>query len=624
MVDSTGGVGDSGVLKLTTAENSQLGSFLIDDLDAGAAISAFTATFKLLIGGGNGADGFSFNFANDLPGSFGEEGAGTGLTVSFDVFDNGGGEAPAIDLKNGGTVIVSTKGVGALIRQNKFIDVRIEVKSDGTLSLSVDNQLIYTNFPGAFTASAGQFGLGARTGGLNDNHWVDNLSITTSTGPATQPSHPLIISVSPSGPVQVNPNVPIIIQVQDFATQLNTNSITLQLNGTPVAASITKTGAVTTIQYQTPALLPSASTNTFRLIYSDNGSTVTTTTNDFSFRVIRFTNIVLPAPIFLETFEGVTPGGIPTGWSVTNNTDSLNAGIEIGDPKSDAYLDWLVITRQQVFDNGTNEFAVWEAGDPDGRVTHIAPGQLVNGVVLSAADLMVGKFLYAESDERGGNQVQTVFTSDYNLTGRSNLWVSFHSSYIQNQDSIASLEYSIDGGANWLPILYMLDDQNGTADVHRFPDGTVDAVDTLETSVDGGAAYGLNYGAFIGAPITQALAPYISGRINDDSIESHRVEIFPLPAADNQAKVRFRFMQAGTGSWYWGIDNFGIYSIPPAASGGFTSITHSGNSVVIAWSGGKLQSADAVSGPWTPMPSATSPLTVTLGVEHQKFYRLVP
>ena len=102
------------------------------------------------------------------------------------------------------------------------------------------------------------------------------------------------------------------------------------------------------------------------------------------------------------------------------------------------------------------------------------------------------------------------------MAGKSNIWVSYHSSYVQNQDAIASLEYSIDGGTNWLPVVYMLqcciDGQDAEADVHLFADGTVDAVTTLKTFVDPEAAYGLNYGAFIGAPITQALAPYIEGR----------------------------------------------------------------------------------------------------------------
>ena len=49
------------------------------------------------------------------------------------------------------------------------------------------------------------------------------------------------------------------------------------------------------------------------------------------------------------------------------------------------------------------------------------------------------------------------------------------------------------------------------------------------------------------------IAPSVIGRdiadndaINDDAIESKRVELFPLSQADNQAKVRLRFAQAGS------------------------------------------------------------------------------
>src|SRR5207247_1495065 len=182
-------------------------------------------------------------------------------------------------------------------------------------------------------------------------------------------------------------------------------------------------------------------------------------------------------------------------------------------------------------------------------------------------------FLYAESDERSGNQVQAVFTTNYNLAAYSNIWVAFHSSYEQNQDSLGAFEYSVDGGANWLPILYMLDGP----DVIRFPDGSIDAVTTMNTT-RADQAYGEAYGAYIGAPVSQDLASYISVRVNDDNVESHRVELFPLPQASNQPKVKFRFMQAGTGSWYWGIDDFGLYSIPPVSTAPVLSLSAAGNS----------------------------------------------
>jgi hypothetical protein len=178
-VDSAGGVGGSGVLKLTSAMNAQQGSFIINSLDASAPINGFTATFKMLIGGGNGADGLSFNFAPDLPNEiFGEEGAGTGLTVSFDSFDNGGGEAPAIDAKVGGVVVASVPGSG-VFRTGDFVDVRIHRDSDGTLDVSVNDAAIFNNLATGLSATSGRFGFGARTGGFNDNHFIDNLAITT-------------------------------------------------------------------------------------------------------------------------------------------------------------------------------------------------------------------------------------------------------------------------------------------------------------------------------------------------------------------------------------------------------------------------------------------------------------
>src|SRR5437867_2534058 len=96
----------------------------------GAAVTAHATAFST-----------DFNFANDLPNAaFGEEGAGTGLTVAFDSFDNGGGEAPAIDVKWAGLTIghvltpVSQGPAG-----NSFFDVFINLDSDGTLDVSYNN-----------------------------------------------------------------------------------------------------------------------------------------------------------------------------------------------------------------------------------------------------------------------------------------------------------------------------------------------------------------------------------------------------------------------------------------------------------------------------------------------------
>lgn len=59
-LDPVSGVNGSGALRLTDPFNDQIGTVYITELD-GQAITGFTASFKMLIGGGSGADGISFN-----------------------------------------------------------------------------------------------------------------------------------------------------------------------------------------------------------------------------------------------------------------------------------------------------------------------------------------------------------------------------------------------------------------------------------------------------------------------------------------------------------------------------------------------------------------------------------
>lgn len=94
----------------------------------------------------------------------------------------------------------------------------------------------------------------------------------------------------------------------------------------------------------------------------------------------------------------------------------------------------------------------------------------------------------------------------------------------------------------------------------------------------GGTRYTFWY-EFIEARPLESLGPYVDGRWNDDQVESKPLEVFRLPKADNQANVRFRFVQVGTGSRYFGIDDFGLYSIPSPK----LSIAKIADKVTISW-----------------------------------------
>ncbi len=285
---ATGGF-DGGYVSITDNVNDQQAAFIVPDLDAGTPVGGFLATFKLRIGDGTGtpADGFSFNFASDVPDSaFGEEGAGTGLTISFDTYDNGGAEAPAIDLKVGGNTIQTRKfAIADVGTGGNWEDVRVELKN-GLLSLDYKGQSIYKDVAlGMPAVSGGRFGFGARTGGANETHWVDNLSIQTF--PVTAP----VISA-------VRPNAKgFVLQLTDAPNSaLDVATIAATVNGAAVTGTATKAGGITTFVYDGPALLPVGSTQAVVLTYK-TGSPAVNATNAFNVIIPSYT--VVPATVAL-------------------------------------------------------------------------------------------------------------------------------------------------------------------------------------------------------------------------------------------------------------------------------------------------------------------------------------
>jgi hypothetical protein len=376
------------------------------------------------------------------------------------------------------------------------------------------------------------------------------LGIPSATGiPQTIPPIPAVLdSTTPEAGavnVDVQPSIEAVLTSGD--STIAPASVAMLFDNLPVTATITPGTGSFTMDYTLPSVLDPNSLHNVGIVFSENG---TLKTNFFSFTVLNYQKVKLPAPLYLETFDNVDEGSLPAGWSVTNHTDVVTPGFDLDDLHSDTYLDWVVVSADRL---NTLKSRIFKQ-----------PPISLNGTFID--NLGTGNMLYAESDSRDGNQVQVAFTQDYDLSGKSNIFVAFNSLYEQNQDNINALEYSIDQGQTWLPLLYMVTEFNDTSDVFTNADGSIDAVKTMNT-VHGDAAYGLSYGAFIGAPITQDLAPFISGRYNDEADlpaaqnYSKRIEVLRAIKADGQAKVRFRFLQAGTGSWYWGVDNFGIYQI---------------------------------------------------------------
>jgi Concanavalin A-like lectin/glucanases superfamily len=424
----------------------------------------------------------------------------------------------------------------------------------------------------------------------------------------------------------------VVVKISDGTTnKVDVSTVKLTVDGTVITnATVNPASGITTVSYVPAGLQLPRMVHPAQLTYKDQSGA--SYSSSWNFHLLR--NYVLPTALYTEDFES-TPAGpnptVPTGWVEENHTDTDVAGLDTANLHSDFYLGWVVVDKS---------FAI----SKDTGVSAFAP-QVLNGVAFdeNTNPLLVNHYIRAESDVRSGYQVQYLTTKSYDLTGKTGVVVAFDSSYEQNQNSIVALEYSIDKGTNWLPILYWLqgdsDNQDATAIIHDglgnvdvgttllTPNGANGAGAPRYTDPASGTVIGGYYGAFIKTPITAGLASYIEGRMNDDGSESKRFEAYHAPLADNQPDVRFRFTQAGHGSWYWCIDNWGIYSVPsiavtPPTQPGPLSAAFQNGKVVVSWTGGgTLQTTKSLPGTWTDVPSSTSPYSVS-PTGAAAFYRL--
>jgi hypothetical protein len=446
---------------------------------------------------------------------------------------------------------------------------------------------------------------------------------------------PEVLSLFPAnGATGVVPDYSFNAVIVNRTTSVVTNTIQLRFNGTLLSPTIVSNSGQTTISYAAVGLLPAGSTNKYTITYSDDGGPPRSYTNETTYVVAQYINRQLPAPIVLETFDTTTEGSVPAGWTLL----SRNLASVLSEPDfnlvnldSASYTNWTVLNVSrftglfETYSQGANT-PPGEASDYQ-RVLSVNPSNVLNGVFLR--QLASGRMAFGDSGYRQDilGQVLFLFSPDFNMSGRTNVHLAFRSLWEQNQDSIAAVEYSVDLGATWLPALYMLD----RADVFTNLDGSIDSLKTFTNAVvggfegiarfvDGGVTNGGYYGAFIGVAsnLWGTLGPYVSSRVDDNPIESKRLEVLRLPMADNQPNVRLRFATAGTDSWYWGIDNVGLYSIAPVSIQ-ITSITRSGSDVVITWPGevtARLQQSTSLGPPnWQDVAgtlgasAATVPMT---------------
>ena len=133
---------------------------------------------------------FSLSSGLDDAVNFGEEGTGSGLIVCFDTYDNGGGEAPAIYLKYGGTSeepidtdgnqVVKTNVPKATLVNNRWSDVVVQVTADGKITVIHNNVKYFdqVQIPGWFPIPGARAAWGGRTGDEWEAAWLDDVALT--------------------------------------------------------------------------------------------------------------------------------------------------------------------------------------------------------------------------------------------------------------------------------------------------------------------------------------------------------------------------------------------------------------------------------------------------------------
>jgi hypothetical protein len=444
------------------------------------------------------------------------------------------------------------------------------------------------------------------------------------------------------------------VLLADGTTAVDTNSITLTVDGQPLAFTVTRLGnQVIVTSANLPGFHVASETHTATLSFKNVGGAYTRN-QQWSF--VGIENLVLPAsPVTGENFDAYAEApdaahAAPTGWTLTNYSwlelGASGFGANGGDvwdltsQANDPFANWCM-------------FSTVTGANLESEILQNSTSQTINGLPITGDNWMSNNVLFAASDGRarhtvdinGANmpnqyapQIQIAVSAPFNLSSVTNPVLTWSSAVrISGNHEQDTLEYSVDNGSNWLVGIIM---QNSSTLFYN-PDGTYDALkiltnvwvdlpqfpvvqDTNRFFVSAGPLGG-KFGDVLAAPITASLSSRIANR--NDGAAARRVEAIRLPEAAKKNAVRLRFVHYGSCGWEWAVDNIAFYDIAPATvqtptAPHIDSIQASNGSITVKWSnGGTLESTSSLINPtWTSTSNSSGTFTEPVGAG-AKFYR---
>jgi hypothetical protein len=405
----------------------------------------------------------------------------------------------------------------------------------------------------------------------------------------TATAHPYV-SVSPVGKAaNAYAGSEVVAQIFDQTTTVASGSVSLSFNGSPVNSSISKTGAVTWVTYDPPGLLPSGSTNTATLVYSDTGSPAITVTNTWQFVVQDYS--AFPA--------------IPASYSLPlSSVDTNSSGFTV-----DVYQ----------MDDGSG-VPVARTGYPNNNQVEAAEQQMARGYTNAATSQPYANLVPpgTETDGRYTNDlVNWNELAPANLGG-FNFDVGFADAEIPGLPA---------ADQNWVvaeAIAYL----DLKAGVHQFGVNCDDGF-KLSTSPTPRSPSGLQLGLRSpGGGVADVFANFV---VTQDGIYPIRLLWWE---GTGGAGIEFFVVEQNYSSrrlindrnTYFPVKAYRVATAAPQPA--FVPPSLSGNALTISWTGSStLQEASNLTGSpsdWSnvnPQPTGNT-LTVTISSSPQKFYRI--